>query len=581
VNGLSNQVECGVCYTNSIRINGMEGPYTSVLIDGMPLMSALASVYGLNGINPALLERVEVVKGPASTLYGSEAMAGVVNVITKDPRFAPRLALDASLTSHGEGNLDVGAVAGSGHVAAMLGLNVAYNDRFLDGNADGFSDIPLNRRAVLFGKLDAAPGGRRSGGVQVKYLWEDRAGGVEAFGHALRGSGEVYGESVYTRRLEAVGSWTPALPGARVEGSYTWHDQDSWYGDSRYAAVQHVAAANLLWTRSAGRHDVLIGASVRYQTYDDQTPATVEPERRLIPGVFVEDEVTLGSALALLGGVRADHHAEHGAILSPRFAGKWEVTEHTAVRLNAGTGFRVVHLFTEDHAALTGTREVVIAERLAPERSRSVSLNLNQVVELGPNPMMIDLDLFHTRFSNRILPDYDRDPSLIVYENLAGHAVSRGVSLSLNQNVDFDRLLYTLGVTLQDVYTVRAGAREAEFFAPSVRAVASATWTSRSLPLRVEYAASATGPMRLPAYEPPHERPTRSPTYSLHNLQGAWRFGGGFEVYLSVKNLFDYTQASALVDPANPFGEAFDTAWIYGPLRGRHLMLGFRHGVAR
>ncbi|HSH44610.1 MAG TPA: TonB-dependent receptor plug domain-containing protein, partial [Longimicrobiales bacterium] len=89
VNGLSRRIECGVCYTDNIRINGMEGPYTAVLIDGMPIMSSLASVYGLSGINPLLIERLEVVKGPSSTLYGSEAMGGVVNVITRDPRLAP------------------------------------------------------------------------------------------------------------------------------------------------------------------------------------------------------------------------------------------------------------------------------------------------------------------------------------------------------------------------------------------------------------------------------------------------------------------------------------------------------------
>ncbi len=69
INGLSQQLNCGVCYTNAIRINGMEGEHTAVLVDGMPLLGALASVYGLNGINPTLIDRVEVVKGPKSTIY--------------------------------------------------------------------------------------------------------------------------------------------------------------------------------------------------------------------------------------------------------------------------------------------------------------------------------------------------------------------------------------------------------------------------------------------------------------------------------------------------------------------------------
>ena len=196
---------------------------------------------------------------------------------------------------------------------------------------------------------------------------------------------------------------------------------------------------------------------------------------------------------------------------------KWSPVERTAVRLNAGTGFRVVNLFTEDHAALSGSREVVLTESLRPEETRSVALNVNQVVEFGPNPMMIDVDAFYTRFSNRIRPDYDVDPNLIVYGNLRGHAVSRGVSLSMNQNVGFDRFLYSLGVTLQDVYVVREGRREAEFFAPDVRIVGSAAYSFTGLPLTLEYTGSVTGGMRLPEYDEPFARPTTSPWFSTSN----------------------------------------------------------------
>lgn len=584
VNGLYQQVDCGVCYTNNLRINGMEGPYTAVLIDGMPIMSSLASVYGLNGINPALIEQVEIIKGPSSTLYGSEAMAGVINVITRDPRFAPKLAIDAWGTTDAESNVDFALSSSPGDVSGVLSGNVAYNSRFVDGNGDGFTDFPLNKRGVVFGKLDWSPRGQRRATLTAKYLYEDRFGGVEGWTPADRGSSSVYGESIYTNRVELLGSYRPTWSDAvRFEGSYAWHDQDSWYGDSRYAAVQHIGFMNALWGPRFGRHDLLVGASARVQTYDDDTPATATVDQRFIPGLLVQDEVRMmGNRLTALGGLRADHHSEHGAILSPRFALKWDALEHTALRFNAGTGFRVVNLFTEDHAALTGARDVVIASELEPERSRSFTLNLNQVVEFGPNPMMIDVDLFHTRFHNKIIPDYDVDPDQIVYDNLEGHAVSRGVSIAFNQNVDFDHFLYSVGVTLQDVYAEdERGVREAEFFAPDVRGVLGATWNLRALPLRFDYTASITGPMRLPSYDEPHTRAERSPTYAIHNLQGAWRVSGSSELYVSVKNLFDYRQPSPLVDPDNPFGDAFDTAYVYGPMRGRQVMLGLRYGVAR
>src|SRR5690606_28364296 len=82
INGVRPQLNCNVCSTGDIHMNGLEGAYTMILLDGMPIVSGLASVYGLTGIPGSLIERIEVVKGPASALYGSEAVGGIINVIT-------------------------------------------------------------------------------------------------------------------------------------------------------------------------------------------------------------------------------------------------------------------------------------------------------------------------------------------------------------------------------------------------------------------------------------------------------------------------------------------------------------------
>src|SRR5688572_12622969 len=104
VNGVRPQLNCNVCNTGDIHINGLEGPYTMILIDGMPIVSSLSSVYGLSGIPNSLVERIEVVKGPASSLYGSEAIGGLINVITKNPAKAPLLSIDLSSTTWNETN---------------------------------------------------------------------------------------------------------------------------------------------------------------------------------------------------------------------------------------------------------------------------------------------------------------------------------------------------------------------------------------------------------------------------------------------------------------------------------------------
>ncbi|MBC7842793.1 MAG: TonB-dependent receptor [Gemmatimonadaceae bacterium] len=582
LNGLNQQVDCGVCFTNNIRINGMEGPYTAVLIDGTPLVSALATVYGLNGIDPSLIEQLEIMKGPGSTLYGSEAMGGVINIVTKDPRLAPRLSINAFGSSDGETSLSIGATPSVGSARTLLSVNGAYNTHFVDRNADGFSDLPLVKRISVLNKWSLGTPARQPLTVTARLYAEDRFGGVRAWREADRGSSDVYGESIRTRRGELLGTWRadPSAIPLRVDVSASWHDQNSFYGAQPYMATQAVAFSQGAWSPVIGRHSLLIGGTLKHQTYRDSTAAQTTRESRTTPGIFAQDDMLFGTRTTVLAGLRLDRHEVHGVIPSPRLAVRWLADEHTTVRVNGATGFRVVNLFTEDHAALTGARAVRIAERLEPERSASVTVGVNRVLDVQgiEDAMTIDVDAFVTRFTNRIVGDFDTDPALIVYRNLDGIAVTRGASIALGYATLRKPLFANAGVTVQDVYIRERGRRRAVPFAPTVQVVFSLGYRVDPIGMTVDWTGRVQGPSALPRFD---GLPDRSPWLTEQHVQFTKRVRRGAEVYAAVKNVFDYVQRNAIIDPFNPFGDAFATERVYGPLQGRRVVLGVRHAVGR
>ncbi len=581
VNGLYNQVDCAVCGTNNIRINGMEGPYTSVLIDGMPVMGALASVYGLNGITPSIIRNLEVIKGPNSTLYGSQAMGGVINIITENPKVAPLFDISSTTSSHSEHNLDFSLVPEIGKTATMFSGSVYLQDRFIDENGDNFADITQNVRVSLFNKWEIhRPSGKKFS-LAGKYYFEDRMGGTSDFDRDMRGSTSVYGESIYTNRFELFGSYELPFDQEilRLDASYSYHDQDSYYGEYHYVADQQTAFTNLIWDKQITKDNGFVtGLSARYdylnQLFNDVQLDGGSEDTRFVPGIFSQYDHRFSSKFRGLVGIRADHHQDHGVILSPRLNLKGDPFSHSTVRLNVGTGFRIVNLFTEEHESLTGSRQVEVAEALDPERSFNVAFNLNQIIDIGASVLNVDFDIYHTRFSNQIIPDYDT-PGKIIYANLDGYSVSRGLAISMAHNF-IAPLTYTIGITFQDVFSIENDIKEDLPFAPAFNSVLSLTYRFTAAKVNLDYTGRIIGKMRLPEYP---NKDLYSNTFSEHNLKVTKIISENFEFFVSGKNLFNYVQRDAIIAADRPFSDDFATDYVYGPLQGRRFIAGIKYQI--
>ncbi|HKX85537.1 MAG TPA: TonB-dependent receptor plug domain-containing protein, partial [Flavobacterium sp.] len=263
VNGVRPQLNCNVCNTGDIHINGLEGPYTLVLIDGMPIVSGLSTVYGLSGIPNSLLERIEVVKGPASSLYGSEAVGGLINIITKNPKNAPSFAIDGFSTSWGEANLDLGWKANLGKTVSVLtGVNYFNYSKPIDNNNDNFTDVTLQDRISVFQKWNFNRKSKKLFSMAGRYFYEDRWGGEMQWRKKHRGGSEVYGESIYTSRYEILGAYElPVKEKMLLSFSYTDHDQNSVYGNIPYLAKQKIGFGQLTWDKKIKNHDFLLGTA--------------------------------------------------------------------------------------------------------------------------------------------------------------------------------------------------------------------------------------------------------------------------------------------------------------------------------
>ena len=208
VNGVRPQLNCNICNTGDIHINGLEGPYTMVTIDGMPIVSALSTVYGLSGIPNSLIERIEVVKGPASSLYGSEAVGGLINIITKKPTTAPLFSADIFSTSWLETNVDLGFKSNIGKKAVTLvGINYYNYNQPIDNNNDNFTDVTLQERISLFNKWNFERKNNKEFTIAGRLFYEDRWGGEMQWNKSHRGGSEVYGESIYTKRVELLSKY--------------------------------------------------------------------------------------------------------------------------------------------------------------------------------------------------------------------------------------------------------------------------------------------------------------------------------------------------------------------------------------
>ena len=600
VNGVRPQLNCSVCNTGDIHINGMEGAYTMITIDGMPIVSALSAVYGLSGIPNSMVERIEVMKGPASTLYGSEAVGGLINVITKNPIKAPLISLDLNSTSYGEYTLDGAVKAKIGRANTMLSANYFNFQNRIDKNNDGFTDITLQNRVSVFNKWSFERKQNRTFTLASRYVYEDRFGGELNWQKEDRGGNKIYGESILTKRWEIISNYQLPIENQQInlQFSYNNHDQNSFYGNKPYLAQQEIAFGQLIWDKKIGKnHDALFGFALRYTFYDDNNTLTQDendstlnkPSKTFLPGVFLQDEIKLNNRNTVLVGLRYDYNSIHGGIFSPRVNWKYNSDKSDIFRLSFGTGYRVVNLFSEDETVYSGARKIEVRPNLNPEKSWNTNLNYQKIITSTIGFISLDASIFYTYFTNKVVADYDTDPSKVIFDNLKGYGELKGASLNIETNLT-NGLKFTLGGTYTDIYRIENDLKIRQKKTPIFTTNYAVSYTHPKSQIALDFTGNVYGSMDLPLITD-DIRSAQSPIFNISNLQISRRFNNGLQIYMGAKNLFNFFPEQKIIYQAKelrseqvkntafsslPSGYYFNTDASFSPMQGIRGFLGIR-----
>jgi outer membrane receptor for ferrienterochelin and colicins len=596
--GVRVENNCQNCNFSQIRLLGLEGPYTQLLVDGQPVVSSLAQVYGIEQIPTRMIERIEVVKGGGSALYGPGSVGGVVNVISREPATRGGVFETRSDIISGEPGLSFNGASdwvSQGQDALVSVFGQFDRVQPVDLTGDGYTEVSRRQLEAVGGRAAKyLLGNAAKLTVDVTSIREQRRGGnrLEFEPHEAD-----IAESIRSRRQSVGATWFHTRGQAldyRVSASWSGTWRDSYYGTGRdpnaYGdTTSQLAVIDSQVNQYVGRHTVSGGLQFSTEGLRDEQPAygrSTDVNYRNA-GLFLQDDWALGKGWELVYGARADHHTTvDRVIVSPRVALMWSPTPSFDLRASVARGFRAPQVFDEDlHLSSVGgeARIIHLAADLTEERSTNYMLGAEWKPVAGPGQALIEVNAFSTRLSN-LFHVIDRDDLAtdvieFVKTNL-GAARVYGVELNLGWGIGDDFIIQG-GLVEQ-----RARFDEAEpdfgsrdfFRSPRRYGNLTVTWNPHGI---ADFFAGVryTGPMPVPHYAGviDEKRLETSPSFvtwdaGVSRELGAW---GGRTVTLTLngRNLTNAYQADLDQGPLR------DAAYVYGPRFPRSIAVGLRFAM--
>ena len=432
--GLRVEETCSNCGVPQIRINGLEGPYTQILMDSRPIFSSLASVYGLEQLPAGMVDRIEVIRGGGSALYGANAIAGVVNIITKEPtRNFFNVSNSSAFTERGTYDINTNlnaSVVSENQKAGIYLFGVQRNRQQYDRDDDGFSDIPhLNSTTAGFrsffktseySKLTAEyhhTTEYRRGGYGIDSLQPHESPLCEQLRHNIDAATAKW-DMYSTDSRHFISAYTSFQHIAR-DSYFGTNMNPNAYGKS--TDIVSVTGAQYRFSYACGiaNADLSAGAEYSYNQLRDQILGYGRNtlQRVHLGGGYVQNEWKTTAWSALIGGRLEQHSLLKKPVFSPRANVRWSpivngkstITGNPLpltdliVRLSYASGYRAPQIYEEDlHVGAVGGEVSLISldENLRPEYSHSVSGSLDMYKRLGKFDFNVTLEGFFTQLND-------------------------------------------------------------------------------------------------------------------------------------------------------------------------------------
>lgn len=484
--GVRTENNCQNCGFSAVRLNGLPGAYTQILIDGRPVFSALNGVYGLDQIPAAMIERTEVVRGGGSVLYGGNAIAGTVNIITRTPvangfSIWQQSGLIGGRSPENNTQFNFDLVDEKNQKAGISLYGSLRNRAYYDHNNDQFSDITqlqgqtiganafvnLHKRLQLRTNVYHLQEFRRGGSdfelqahqAQLTEQLDHRVNGLRTelsyFSKNYRNKFTLYNSSQFTNRQSYYGGGGRVLqPGDSLT------DQDllalNAYGEANDRSV----VSGINWQRYHSDKLLLTaGTEYWFNSIVDRMPGyqRLLDQRYQVWGNFAQAEYQLSKQIKVLGGLRYDlvrlagqydlatdvfQQDQSYGLLLPRLSSMINFTPKTQLRLNWAQGYRAPQAFDEDlHIELLGgaARFVRLGDNLVPERSNSFSATLQRESKVKHTGLLSSFELFYTALQNPfLLLDAEVLPSGLQVVNKRNGSGARVYGFNLSTEAVFE-----------------------------------------------------------------------------------------------------------------------------------------------